>query len=77
MTINSSLPRASFSPVATAALPLLARRFVTPLSRTALVRQFVKEWLLLRVAMAAHCEAMARHRSDPGWPTRLKPALRK
>jgi hypothetical protein len=77
MTMKALLPRASLSPPAPATLHLLARRSVTPLSGTAFVRQFVKEWVLLRVAMAGHCEAIARHRSDPGRPIWLKPALRK
>jgi hypothetical protein len=78
MTINSPLPRTSFSPLATAAaLLLLARQSVTALSRTALLSQFVKEWVLLRVPMARHCEAIVSRRSDPGRPLWLKPALRK
>ncbi len=70
MTMHSPLPRASLSPAAPAALLRLARQSVTPLSRTAFVRPLVMESILLR-------EAIARHRSDPGRPTRLKPALRK
>jgi len=37
----------------------------------------LKESVLLHVAIAGHCEAIARHRSDPGRPTRLKPVLGK
>ncbi len=70
MTLNSPLPRASLSPTAPAPCHLLTRQSVTPLSRTAFVSQSVKEWVLLR-------EAIARHRSYPDRPTRLKPALRK
>ena len=77
MTMKALLPRASLSPSAPATLLRLAWQSVTPLSRTAFVTQFVKEWVLLREAMAGHCEAIAGHRSDPGRPICLKPALGK
>jgi hypothetical protein len=70
MTINSPLPPGPLTSSPPAALILLTRQSVTPLSRTAFVKQCVKEWVLLR-------EAIARHRSYPGRPTRLKPALGK
>jgi integrase len=54
--------------VDSAALHLLTPQSVTLLSRTAFVRHFVKQWVLLR-------EAIASHRSYPDRPTRLKPAL--
>jgi hypothetical protein len=70
MTINSPLAPGPLTSSPPAALQLLTRQSLTPLSRTAFVSQFVKESVLLR-------EAIARHRSYPGRPTRLKPALRK
>jgi len=70
MTLNSPLAPSSLTSSPPAALQLLTRQSVTPLSRTAFVRQFVMEGVLLR-------EAIARHRSYPDRPTRLKPALRK
>jgi hypothetical protein len=70
MSMKSILPPGPLSSSFPAALHLLARQSLTPLSRTAFVRQFVKGWVLLRQAITSHC-------SIPGWPTRLKPALGK
>lgn len=76
MTMNSQLPRASLTSSPAVALHLLARQSVTPLSRPAFVRLFVKqsvllvkEWVLLREPF--------RHHSYPARPTRLKPILGK
>jgi len=66
MTINSPLTRALINPSAAAAVQLLTRQSVTPLSQTAFVRQpqlFWEQW-----------EALAL---IPGFPTRLKPSLLK
>jgi len=70
MTMNSPVAPGPLTCSPPAALHLLTRQSVTPLSPTAFVRQFVMELVLLR-------EAIARHRSYPGRPTRLQPALGK
>ncbi len=66
MTINAPLTRGLINPSASAAVQLLTRQSVTPLSQTLFVRQpelFWEQWEGLALI--------------PGWPTWLKPALLK
>ena len=60
-TLKSPLAPGPLSSSLPAALHLLTRQFVTPLSQTAFLRH--RELL---------CEAIARHWSFSRWPTRLK-----
>lgn len=72
MIMNAHLAHSPLSPGPPAALPLLMRQSVIPLSRSVFVRSSVKGRVLLSAAEELLCEAIVRHRSYSGWPTRLK-----
>lgn len=63
MTMQSTRPPGPLSSLSPVALHLLARQAVTPLSRTAFVRQ-----------PELFYEATRKYCSYPGRPTQLKPA---